>query len=264
MNNIHLSIIIPCYNHGKYIKECVESILKVNYTFEIEIIIINDGSNDNGYTKTEIDKLVHPKVKIVHQTNQGLAKTRNNAINISTGNYILPIDADNYLIGAFVNNAVKLLDENEEIDIIYPDRIYLFENGKKSIFSSGDFSEKKLILGNYIDACAVFRKKVWEKLMGYDENMPIMGFEDWDFWLRASNQQFKFYYLKNNFFVYRYLENSMLKSTLIKYDEITPYVIKKNPEIFSRNLRKYQKQLSYLQRKPLRYLLKILFTNTYK
>ena len=49
-----------------------------------------------------------------------------------------------------------------------------------------EFDLARLVDANFIDACALFRKRVWEDVGGYDEHMPHMGWEDWDFWLRAA------------------------------------------------------------------------------
>ncbi len=68
------------------------------------------------------------------------------------------------------------------------------------------------MIDNYIDACSVFRKSVWEKLNGYDVNMPIMGYEDWDLWLRAALDGQHFYYVNKVLFDYRVLANSMSNS----------------------------------------------------
>jgi GT2 family glycosyltransferase len=68
------------------------------------------------------------------------------------------------------------------------------------------------MIENYIDACAVFRKSTWEKVGGYDEKMPVMGYEDWDLWLRIAFQNGKFRYINKVMFDYRYTSKSMIRS----------------------------------------------------
>ncbi|MFN8438137.1 MAG: glycosyltransferase family A protein [Cytophagales bacterium] len=251
-----LSIIIPCYNHGKYIEQCVNSIFTLPNISEIEIILINDGSTDGGFTKSKLEKLSHPSLTVIHQENQGLGKTRNNAIKIASGKYILPLDADNYLDKQFIIKGLNVLENNTTVDIVYPDRMYVYENGKTEKIISGNFDPNKLILGNFIDACAIYSKKVWETIGGYDENMPIMGYEDWDFWIRSIKSNFKFHYLKNTYFYYRFLESSMLQETIKNHKIIIPYIIKKNPDFFSECLQNLKPEFSYFKRKPIRYLIK--------
>ena len=108
--DIKISVIIPAYNVGKYVSRCLESI--INQTLkEIEIIVINDGSNDN--TENEIQKFFKLDSRIIYicQKNIGLGKTRNKGIQIARGEYIAFIDSDDYIelnmLEILYNNAKK-------------------------------------------------------------------------------------------------------------------------------------------------------------
>jgi hypothetical protein len=72
-----------------------------------------------------------------------------------------------------------------------------------------------MMIENQIDACAVYRKSVWEAVGGYDEKMPIMGYEDWDMWMNMTFKNYKFHYIPEILFDYRVLGNSMLRSISI-------------------------------------------------
>ena len=249
-----LSVIIPCFNHGKYVIQCVESVLSTSISKELEIIIVNDGSNDAGFTKNTLDGINDKKVIVLHQENKGLGKTRNVAINLAKGKYILPLDADNFVTDSFLTKSLQILELNNEVDIVYPDRIIVDKNNIQTIRKSKAYNKNFVLLQNYIDACTMYRKSVWEKVNGYDEQMPVMGFEDWEFWIRCSELNFKFYHLKGSYFYYRDLENSMIKSTLISHNEILQYIMKKNIHIYSSLLQEMKAEYSYLNRKPLNYL----------
>lgn len=90
-----LSIIIPCFNHGKVIDEALNSVFEQSYN-DYEVIVINDGSTD-GYTNEKLSELERKGVFVLHQPNQGLATARNNGIKLAKGEYILPLDSDNRL-----------------------------------------------------------------------------------------------------------------------------------------------------------------------
>jgi glycosyltransferase involved in cell wall biosynthesis len=77
-SNPLISIIVPCFNDGKYINECINSIHLQNYE-NYEIIIVNDGSTDKK-TNEIIDAISHNKIKVIQTQNQGPAKARNLAI----------------------------------------------------------------------------------------------------------------------------------------------------------------------------------------
>lgn len=88
-----ISIIIPMYNTSKFIKQTVESILAQTYS-NFEVIIVDDGSTDNG---AEVVKALMPKdsrIKYIYQSNQGVSAARNNAIENSQGEYLAFLDSD--------------------------------------------------------------------------------------------------------------------------------------------------------------------------
>jgi glycosyltransferase involved in cell wall biosynthesis len=208
MNPI-ISIIIPCFNHGKYLQNALDSINLEKNNYNVEVIVVNDGSTDESTVKILKD-LEKKGCQIINQINGGLGNARNNGIKLAKGKYILPLDSDNKVLNPYLNKAIDILEQNEFLDIVYGNAIYFGEKTGKWVV--GDYSLLKLITGNYIDACAVYRKSVWEKIGGYDEEMPVMGVEDWDFWLNCSFNGFRFYYLNEDCFEYRVLSNSMINS----------------------------------------------------
>ena len=107
-----LSVIIPAYNTEKYLEKCVDSV--VNQTYKnIEIIIVDDGSSDS--TPQICDELAakYHNIKVIHQSNQGSSKTRENGLNASTGEYIAFIDSDDYIDLTAYEKAIKVLEEND-------------------------------------------------------------------------------------------------------------------------------------------------------
>lgn len=204
-----LSIIITCYNLGNYLEESIASIKDYSHSDDYEIILVNDGSTDE--VTIQILKEIGQQDKsifILHQSNMGLAKARNNGIKIAKGKYIIPLDADNKLRLEFIEQTIAILEAKEEIDVVHGDA-QLFGN-KNSVWKGKPFDIAEMVLNNYIDACAGFRKSVWEELGGYDEKMPVMGFEDWDLWLRMAVRGHQFQYVEETFFDYRVRDNSML------------------------------------------------------
>lgn len=237
MNPI-VSIIIPCYNHGKYIQDALDSIEHAKSKYPIEIIIVNDGSTDQ-YTINILRNLENSGYSVLNQKNGGLGNARNNGIKLAKGKYILPLDSDNMVLNHYLNTAIDIFEENQLIDIVYGNATYFGE--KQGNWIVGKYNLLKLIPGNYIDACAVYRKSVWEDNGGYDENMPAMGVEDWDFWLNSSFRGFNFFYLNQFCFRYRVLSCSMIHSmSKIDGQKVVKYVESKYREyIFSESLENY-------------------------
>lgn len=204
-----ISIITPCYNHGQYLDEMVASVEDSMIGVAFELLIINDGSTDKE-TISKLKELGDRGYTVIHQPNMGLGAARNNVIKAAKGKYILPLDSDNKLCKGFIEKSIGILEDNPEFDIVYSNAKYFGE--REGIWEVGEFNLQRMMIKPYIDACAVFKKDMWVCLGGYDEKMPVMGLEDWDFWLRASFNGYQFYYLPVIGFEYRVLGSSMIRN----------------------------------------------------
>lgn len=226
MQDLKISIIITCYNLGNYLEEAIKSIKDYFPAGNYEIILVNDGSTDALTIKIlETIEQQDESILILSQTNMGLAKARNNGIKLAKGKYIIPLDADNKIRPTFISQTIAILDSNDTIDVVFGDA-QLFGN-KNSVWKSKPFDIAEMVLNNYIDACAGFRKVTWEEMGGYDESMPIMGFEDWDLWLRMAVRGHQFKYVDEVFFDYRVRDNSMLSVAWQKRPELLDYIFNK-------------------------------------
>lgn len=106
-----VSVIIPVYNSEKYIERCIESVL--NQTFQnFELIVINDGSKDNSQEILEGYKEKYAnKIMLINQENMGVSKTRNKAIKIANGEYIVFIDNDDYIDNDYIETHIQNIEE---------------------------------------------------------------------------------------------------------------------------------------------------------
>jgi glycosyltransferase involved in cell wall biosynthesis len=202
-----ISIIIPCFNQGSYIQEALDSLKKCDPKL-YEVIIINDGSSDN-YTNEYLKELSENGYQVIFQENKGLGEARNVGIAHSKGRYILPLDADNKILPAYLEESLRIFFSKKEVAVVYGNAGYFGQ--KTGVLKPGYFNLQRMMLGNYIDACAVIRKSVLEEV-GYYDNMKIMGFEDWDLWLRIAFKGYKFYYIDEVLFEYRVSPSSMIKN----------------------------------------------------
>jgi glycosyltransferase involved in cell wall biosynthesis len=219
-----VSIVIPCYNHGLMLLETLASIEQVRSDIIAEVIIVNDGSNEPT-TCQILQDLDANKYMVVHQSNQGLGRARNAGIEIARGEFILPLDSDNLIRGTYFDQGVALLIQNPDVGVVYGDAEYFGERTGR--WRVAGFDVKRLVKGNYIDACALYRKNAWESVGGYDEKMPVMGWEDWDFWMRVALRGWKFLHIDEIAFDYRVRQGSMISETVRHGDEIVEYIFKK-------------------------------------
>lgn len=216
-----VAIIVPCYNQGEYLAECLESVIQQTFSDWI-CIIINDGSTDN--TEEVIKEFSHRDNRIycLSQTNLGLAAARNNGIRSCNSEFIIPLDSDDRLGLKYIEKTVNALTSNKDLKVVYTD-CQLF-GAVNQIFRLPDYSFRLLLQRNLITATATYRRDDYEKTSGYDE--MIKGWEDWDFWLSLLEKDSQVTKIKDVLFYYRQKEGSMggnisldpkLKSSLRNY-----------------------------------------------
>jgi glycosyltransferase involved in cell wall biosynthesis len=187
-----VSIVIPCHNQGTKLREAVASIEHVRNANLLEVIVVDDGSSDVK-TRKILDELEQEGHYVLPEPNRGLGAARNAGIRRAKGEFILPLGSDNRLRDAYMNEGVSLLKNNICLGVVYADAEYFGDRTGRSHVQ--EFDLLSMIRGNFIDACALFRKKLWEEVGGYDEQMPWTGWEDWDFWLRVAYRQGTFVHL---------------------------------------------------------------------
>jgi glycosyltransferase involved in cell wall biosynthesis len=235
-----ISIVIPCFNHGPMLLETLASIERVRIDSLAEVIIVNDGSTD-PVTCRILRELDATKYIIIHQENRGLGRARNAGIEIARGEFILPVDSDNYIRRAYLDQGAAVLIAEPDVGVVYGDPEFFGESTGRSRIPEFDWCS--LIRANYIDACALFRRTVWETVRGYDEKMPRMGVEDWDFWMRAALRGWKFVHLNEIAFDYRVRTGSMLSNTRQHIPKLLKHIFGKPGNELLRALRDQAEQL---------------------
>lgn len=228
-----VSIVVTCYNLGTYLPEALAS---VPPRPDVEVIVVDDGSTDPA-TRDVIAALDRTRCTVIEQPNLGLAKARNNGIARASAPYIIPLDADNRLRPVFLDRAIAVLDAEPHVGVVYGDAEYFEGRTGRWVVGPPDF--KRLLVENQIDACACLRRSLWERMGGYDEHMPHMGWEDWDLWLRCTVAGVEFRYVPEVFFEYRVRAGSMITDTRTRQQELVAYIFGKPPLRFLAPLRKH-------------------------
>jgi glycosyltransferase involved in cell wall biosynthesis len=220
-----VTVVIPCYNQGIFLMDALKSLQTCDNNL-FDLIIVNDGSIEKE-TKVILKRLSDEGFNVFNQENKGLGEARNTGIRLSKTDYVLPLDADNKILPIYLTKAIHILNTQPEIAVVYGNaKLFGEETGA---LTPGPFNLQQLMICNYIDACAVIRKSAIEAVGLYD-NMKIMGYEDWDLWLRFAFGGYQFYYLDETLFEYRVRENSMLRSlnqNIQRQNEIEDYFSKK-------------------------------------
>lgn len=231
MKNPLVSIVIPCYNQGNFIAETINSVLAQTYD-HLEIIIVNDGSTDNS--DEIIQKIIkeNPQIIDLKTENGGVSKARNIGIDTATGEYILPLDADDLINPKYIELAITEFINNPELIIVTAKG--KFFGKEEGDWNLEDFSMKKMLHGNVIFCPSFFKKTDWKKIGGFDETMTHL--EDWDFFIRLSatnpNQVKRIDYQA---LLYRIKESNARNTVGFQngsYDDTVLYLYTKNKKLF--------------------------------
>ena len=179
------SIVIPCFNQGRFLTDCLES-LAYQTVLPFEVIVVDDGSTD-AETNALCARLEHYhypfRLRSCHKLNGGPSSARNHGVRASSGNVILPLDGDDKLFPDALETYSGFLAAHPEIDICYPD-VQFFGN-LSNLWAPPEFNRWALLHGGCMMVCtSAIRRRVFEAGFWYDEQMR-QGYEDWEFYTRA-------------------------------------------------------------------------------
>jgi hypothetical protein len=176
-----VSVVIPCRDHGEMLVEALASVHRC-VPEPRQVLIVDDGSTDPR-TGEVLDTLAAAGYAVHRQPATGLAAARNLGFSLARAPHVVPLDADNRLLPGFVERALAMLAAEERVGVVYPDRV---EFGLRTgVVEQSDFDLDRLLIGNYIDACAVIRRSAWGECR-YDDSLPVQGLEDWELWLALT------------------------------------------------------------------------------
>lgn len=206
LNGVKISVVIPCYNLGRYLLEAIQSVLTQQNAPPTEIIVVDDHSDDPETIKI-IDQLKArpPNVNVtVLRTlkNQYLAETLNTGYSRAAGDYFLSLDADNLLPQNALAILSGALDRDEALDVAYGAVQIIREDGSiettygpngmpKPSWPPDSFRlDRQLSRLNQVSSTCLMRRKVWERTGGYRQHATYG--DDADLWCRAGALGFKF------------------------------------------------------------------------
>lgn len=200
-----VSVIIPCYNHGRYLTTAIQSIYAQTYPF-YEIIVVDDGSIDD----TSEIRLTHPKVIYIHQQNSGLSSARNKGIKHAKGEYLVFLDADDWLLDSALEINLQVLENNTTAAFVSGGYELYHEPSDKTWVIQQEISGNyycELIKKNFIGmhATVMYRSWVFEKFF-FDRALKYC--EDYDLYLKIA-KRYPIIYHTQLIAVYRKHDNNM-------------------------------------------------------
>jgi glycosyltransferase involved in cell wall biosynthesis len=201
------SVIITCFNDGLYLEEAIQSVL--DSSTKCDLIIVDDCSTDSQ-TITLLQTLTSKYNIICLEENKGVGNARNIGFNAAKTKYILPLDADDILEKDFIKNAIKLMEEESEISVVYGN---IEKFGKENrVIIVPEFNGSSLLGGNYIANSSLIKNEAFKCTNGYDTCLP--NYEDWDMWITLLENGAQFKKLNQVAFLYRIKDTSKISKCL--------------------------------------------------
>jgi glycosyltransferase involved in cell wall biosynthesis len=217
-----VSVILPAYNAEAFVAQAVESVRAQTYT-DYELIAVDDGSTDRtGEILDEYAKNF-PAMRVIHQSNAGLAAARNAAVASMKGQYIALLDADDLWLPEKLQRCMAFLHKHPDLSIVYTPmepfdgKTHKRMAGHSKPCHAGWLTEK--LFGSIFvhDPAAVFHKRVIETSGGFDESLPVsIGNE---FWLRVS-VKFAFGLIDEPLALRRWTEESLTRANRLRGRQI--------------------------------------------
>lgn len=184
-----VSIVMPVFNAAAYVKETIDSALEQTYR-DIEIIAVDDGSSDGSLA---LLRSYEPRIKVLNQVNCGQGRARNRGVELSTGELLAFLDADDLWDPTKVERQVSVLTQHPDALAAYCDHRIIDAKGKVT-GPSGALAQprtsgqllRNLILGNFIisPSLMMMRRTAFEQVGGFDESLRQN--DDYDLWMRVA------------------------------------------------------------------------------
>ena len=266
--NIKVSIVVPVYNIGKYIRDCINSLITQTYT-NIEIILVDDGSTDKSGSICDEFAQKDERIKVIHKKNGGLSSARESGINQSTGDYIMIVDGDDWIDIQTVQKCVCEVEKNPLIDCVLFSYVKEFINNSVPMhvmdntmyFSPKEATDKiyRRLFGlsddelahpermdNIVSCCMKLYRSEIARNGKYFDNRIVGSSEDTLFNMYALHDRGPMVYLDECYYHYRKIDTSFTntyregleKKWAILFREMKKVLKKKNLG------KEYQKALS--------------------
>lgn len=226
-----ISIIIACYNDPDVVV-AVRSAYNQSFLNK-EIIVVNDGSNQK--TDEAIESVRDLINIVIRQENQGQSIARNNGIKKASGDYILNWDSDDYFEPEFCRKAVKQFEENIDTKIVTCKARRFNKSGDIDEYTPRGGNLQNFLFSNSALGSSMFKKNDWEQVRGYEEKLPILGFEDWEFYLNILKTGGFAFVLPEVLFHYQVRENSTTAKIRDFKNEKFKHIILKHSELYKEN-----------------------------
>jgi Glycosyl transferase family 2 len=204
MSTPRISVLLPCFNDGRWIDEALDSVRQQTFQ-DFEIVVVDDGSTDAA-TVRKLESISESNIRVFQTENRGLPAARNHAAAHARGELFCALDADDRLAATWFEKGQALLTSRPEITFV-SHWLETFGDEHRT-WKPERCDLPALLVKNTINGAALVRRAAFEAVGGYDESMRH-GCEDWDFWLRLVEAGHQGAIIPEVLFYYRRHSTSM-------------------------------------------------------
>lgn len=230
-----VAVVIPCFNHGRYVGEALASVRAQTWP-RVEPVIVDDGSTDPETIRV-LDGLATRGVRVIRQENGGLAAARNTGVRATDAPFYVPLDADDIIDPTFVETLIAPLLEDPTLGYSYCHAAYFGDGAPNNdVWPCPAYDPATLLVANLSTATAVVRRAAFDLAGGYAEDMRG-GMEDWDFWIALLAVGYRGRCTPRPLFRYRkHAGGSMLTETQKRRRELYHRIVSHHRHLFALNL----------------------------
>lgn len=231
------SVVIPCYNHGRFVREAVDSALR-QQDAQIDVVVIDDGSDD-GLTPQACDACASDRVRVIHQPNAGLPEARNVGVRATDAPLIAFLDADDWLEPWFVKDLAEAIEREGGVDG-GQDVSHAYGQQRLAELGHGtwrvpDWDPLLMMITNIHPPCTLVRRSAWEAVGGFDPTMRD-GYEDWDFWLRLIERGYRGVRVRHPVYVWRrHSPQTMIDHAVAMHEELVRRITAAHKDLYARH-----------------------------
>jgi glycosyltransferase involved in cell wall biosynthesis len=188
-----VSIVVPVFNGAEFLAQALSSAAAQAYPCW-EVVVVNDGSTDDSPRIAESIAAADPRIRVIHQCNEGLSAARNRGLLECRGEFLQFLDADDRLCPHKLEHQVAYLEQHPEVDIVTGDARYVAMDGRALPMKLTPIRKnmvRVLLLNNVMCVNSpLSRRRLLARTGGFKSRTPsgerVYGCEDWDLWLRAA------------------------------------------------------------------------------
>ncbi|MEP6746303.1 MAG: glycosyltransferase [Bacteroidota bacterium] len=204
-----LSVVIPFYNMGKYIDDCISSVRDSSYK-NIELLIVNDGSTDADSIKKLQELSLQDNLAIISQSNQGIAAARNDGAAVARGEFLAFLDADDTVAPVYYEQAITALAKNDNV-FFAGSWVQYFENSR-AVWPAFTPQPPYALIHNPVNSSGLVYKRNAFLAGGLNDKKVDYGMEDYESVIQMLSKGFNGIVLPEILFYYRVRTGSMFRN----------------------------------------------------